>query len=89
MKNVKALNLKNMKETIINYSADQNEFNKIWDTFYNMYCVGFISLDTWSKFFEQCHGWYIDDDCVRDDCRCVDGMDVIVWKYTPNAEYKA
>ena len=29
----KLLNLKNMKETIVNYSSDQKEFDKIWDTF--------------------------------------------------------
>lgn len=49
--NTKALNLKNMKETIVNYSGDQEEFNKIWDTFYQMACIDFISQDTWRKFF--------------------------------------
>ena len=49
--NAKALNLKNMKETIVNYSGNQEEFNKIWDTFYQMSCIGFISQDTWRKFF--------------------------------------
>ena len=32
---MKALNLKNMKETIVNYSGDQKEFDKIWDGFYH------------------------------------------------------
>lgn len=31
MKDYKLLNLKNMKETIVNYSGDQKEFDKIWD----------------------------------------------------------
>lgn len=87
----KALNLKNMKETIVNYSMDQNEFNKIWDTFYEMSCMGFIDQDTWKKFYEQCSGWYIDDinNCVRDGRHCPEGIDSIVWQYTPEAEYKA
>lgn len=89
--NAKALNLKNMKETIVNYSGDQEEFNKIRDNFYQMSCIGFISQDTWRKFFEQCRGWYIDEEnaCVRDKCKCYEGVDSIVWEYTPDAEYKA
>lgn len=85
MKNAKALNLKNMKETIVNYSSDQEEFNKIWNAFYYMSCLDFISRDTWYKFCDQCAGWYVDEEnaCVRD------GVDAIVWQYTPDAEYKA
>ena len=30
---MKALNLKNMKETLVNYSGDQKDFDKIWDGF--------------------------------------------------------
>lgn len=86
---MKALNLKNMKETIINYSADEQEFEKIWENFYQMTCLGFISRDTWVKFFEACGGWYIEDDgenVVVRDSRC---NDEIIWIYTPNAEYRA
>lgn len=81
----KALNLKNMKETIINYSGDQKEFDKIWDAFYQMACIGFISQNTWKKFSDKCAGWYVDDKnaCVRDE------NEKIVWEYTPNAEYEA
>lgn len=53
MKDYKLLNLKNMKETIVNYSGDQKEFDKIWDAFYQMACIGFISQDTWIKFFDS------------------------------------
>ena len=91
MKNAKALNLKNMKETIVNYSGDQKEFDKIWDAFYQMACIGFISQDTWKKFCDQCMGWYVDEEnaCVCDERHCPEGVDSIVWKYTPDAEYKA
>lgn len=66
MENCKLINLKNMKETIVNYSGDQKEFDKIWDAFYQMACIGFISQDTWIKFFDQCAGWYVDEEnaCV-------------------------
>ena len=88
---MKALNLKNMKETLVNYSGDQKEFDKIWDGFYQMACIGFISQDTWRKFYDQCAGWYIDSEnpCVRDERNCPNGVDSIVWEYTADAEYKA
>lgn len=35
-KTAKLLNLKNMKEAIVNYSQDQKEFDKIWYSFYQM-----------------------------------------------------
>ena len=91
MKNCKLLNLKNMKETIVNYSGDQKEFDKIWDSFYDMTWFGFISYDTWGKFIDQCSGWYIDEEnaCVRDARNCLEGVDSIVWQYTADAEYKA
>ena len=92
MKNVKALNLKNMKETLVNYSGDQDEFDKIWYGFYKMVCMNFISWETWTKFFEQCSGWYYDEDsgCILDQNHCPEGVDsIIVWKYTPDAEYHA
>ena len=83
----KLLNLKNMKETIVNYSGDQKEFDKIWDALYEMACIGFIDSDVWKKFSDQCRGWYVDEEnaCIRDDR----GVDSIVWQYTPDAEYRA
>ena len=88
---MKALNLKNMKETLVNYSGDQEEFSEIWNWFYQMACLGFISRGTWREFSEQCCGWYYDEycGCIRDERHCQDGVDSIVWKYTPDAEYRA
>ena len=88
---MKALNLKNMKETLVNYSRDQEEFSKIWNGFYQMFCLGFISRGTWIKFAEQCRGWYYDEysNCIRDERHCQEGVGSIVWKYTPDAEYRA
>lgn len=84
----KALNIKNMKETIVNYSGEQKEFDKIWDGFYQMATLGFIPHDTWVKFFNECRGWYIEEDGT--DVVVRDGRkdDAIVWKYTGEAEYR-
>lgn len=90
MKDCKMLNLKNMKETIVNYSGDQKEFDKIWDSFYQMSFLGFISYETWQKFSDHCAGWYIDEEnaCVRDERHSFEGIDSIVWQYTADAEYQ-
>ena len=87
MKNGKALNIKNMKETLINYSGEQKEMDKIWDGFYQMACIGFISHDTWRKFFEQCKGWYVTAD--QSEVRDGEHDDKVIWKYTSEAEYRA
>ena len=88
---MKLLNLKTMKETLVNYSVDQEEFSKIWDMFYQLVCMRFISWETWNKFTEQCLGWYYDEycNCIRDERHCQEGVDSIVWKYTPDDEYHA
>lgn len=89
-----SLNIKNMKERIINYSGDQKEFDIIWDSFYTMSCIGFIDRETWVKFFNECAGWYIDDGYINKDDNNIyvrDGRnnDSIIWTYTGDAEYKA
>ena len=87
----KNLNLKNMKEALVNYSGDNEEFNAIWDALYKMACCGFIDSNIWQKIFDQCRGWYVDEEnaCVRDELNAPEGVDSIVWKYDGNAEYKA
>lgn len=88
MKNTaKALNLKNMKETLINYSGEQKELENIWNWFWHMATMGFITRDTWNRFYDQCAGWYVTDDgsCVRDMNR----DDALVWEYTGDAVYTA
>lgn len=59
----KALNIKNMKETLVNYSGgNREEYNRIWGTFRDMANLGFISSDSWNKFFNQTESWIITDD---------------------------
>lgn len=70
MKNFKSMSIKNMKETLVNYcGGDREEFEKIWDTFRMMRNLGYISHETWDKFFEQTAGWCIDDDMHLIDSR--------------------
>lgn len=84
---MKNLNLKNMKETLVNYSGCQSEFDKIWHTFYELTCLDFISQDTWRKFYDCCKGWYVDEEKI--EIRDSEHEDKLVWKYTSEAEYKA
>lgn len=53
---MKSLNLKNMIEMY--YRAYANE--KVWDAFYQMYLLGFISFETWDKFIDACGFWVYD-----------------------------
>ena len=87
MMKAKALNLKNMKETLVNYSGDQAELEKIWDGLYQMACLGFISQDTWRKFCEECKGWFVTTDGA--EVRDSEQGDEVIWTYTGEAEFKA
>lgn len=63
----KGLNVKNMKETLVNYcGGDQEEFNKIWECFYTMHSLGFITNDEWVRFYNDCCGWSVDGDYLID-----------------------
>lgn len=88
---MKNLNLKNMKETLVNYSGDNESMNDIWNAFKTMANCGFIDSKTWEKFFDQCKGWYIDEEnaCIRDESNAPTGIDSFIWKYNPEKEYKA
>ena len=83
----KALNLKNMKETLVNYSGCEEEFEKIWNTFYEMVKMDFIDRDLWVKFYEQCKGWYITKD--QGEVRDMDHDDKLIWRYTSEEFYRA
>ena len=64
----KALNLKNMKETLVNYcDGDAEEFDKIWSSFVMMKHLGFISRDLWFRFSLECGAWVIDGDYLVDN----------------------
>ena len=68
MVKAKALNIKNMKETLVNYcGGDIQEYIKIWDNLYQMACLGFITRDTWGKFFDECSSWNIEGDELIDE----------------------
>lgn len=48
----KNLVLKEMINTI--QSAGMCEREIVWATFWNMKCMGFITSETWNKFFDKC-----------------------------------
>jgi hypothetical protein len=51
---MKKLNLKTMIATYKN-SLNAEDAENVWNTFHQMYELDFISWDTWSKFFDECH----------------------------------
>ena len=64
------LNVRNMKDTYLYARADMR---KVWEAFYTMYQMDFISCDEWHKFFEACKSWEYDStqnavvDCMTGD----------------------
>jgi len=60
---VKGLNLKNMIEE---YKNAKCKMEKVWETFYNMHMMGFISSDTWAKFFDKCKDLHYEEDALFD-----------------------
>lgn len=60
--------VKNLKETLVNYSGTAAGFDHIYEVFEDMAFLGFIDRDTWNKFNAECCGWYVTHDgCeVRD-----------------------
>ena len=53
----KNFNLKNMIETYKNANGDMET---CWETFRNMYYMGFMEYETWVKFYDTCKDWYFD-----------------------------
>lgn len=57
-KTTKNLTIKN----IIHEIADSNcELDRVWDTFYRLYCLGFISREAWNKISDTCKGYYYNE----------------------------
>ena len=64
---MKALNVKNMKETLVNYcGGSEDEYNKIYSVFWEMATMGFISDKDWRRFFDDTHAWTISGDYLID-----------------------
>ena len=81
----KALNLKNMKEALVNYSGTQDELYKIWHMFHEMEVLGFISPNLWERFYDETAGWVIEGDKV------IDGRngDKVIYEYSLGESYRA
>ena len=52
-----------------------------------MACLGFITQDTWRKFYEECKGWFVTTDGA--EVRDSEQGDAVIWTYTGEAQYKA
>lgn len=55
-----ALNVKNMV-AMMRHAEDQEVFDKIHDTFYTMYNLGFITHEEWKKFADTTDRWTFDE----------------------------
>ena len=88
---MKALSIDTMKEALINYAHNQEEMDDIWNALYMMYRFDFIDHHTWRGFYEECVGWYFDEEnnCVRDCHQLVGHKDAIVWEYREGVVYIA
>ena len=51
----KNLNYKNM---VAEYMNARREMENVWSAFFLMKVMGFISDDTWTKFFNKCKSWH-------------------------------
>ena len=83
---MKELNVKNMKEALVNNAEDQESMDRIWYNFFDLANLGFIDINVWSEFMDQTKGWYFYEDdmmtCIRDR---EDG-DGIVWEFAGEEE---
>ena len=60
-----ALNVKNMV-TMMRHAEDQEILDKVHDTFYAMYNLGFITHEEWKKFTDKTDRWVFDGDKLVD-----------------------
>ena len=83
----KALNLKNMTEDFVNFTGSNEEMKTLWKAFCLLERAGYISLETWIKFFNRCAGWHVS----KDGTRVLDSRNdnSLVWEYTPDDTFRA
>ena len=74
----KTLTVKHMKETLVNYSANQKDFDRVYGTFYEMAFMGFISDSAWKKFNDEVKGWHVIDKDSRLEVRDAANGDALV-----------
>lgn len=87
MKNVKTLNIKNMTEDYVNFTGSNEEMETLWKAFYLLVNAGYISSETWIKFYNRCAGWRV----TEDGKRVVDSRrnDSLVWEYSSDDTFRA
>ena len=67
---MKSITVAAMKNALLSYSSNQDDFDEIWFAFVTMYNVHIISEEIWAKFYNSCRGWYVDEyGTMRDSCK--------------------
>lgn len=82
---MKYISVKAMKEAYVNYTGDQEEMNKLYDSFHTLACAGLIESRVWAKFSDDVAGWYYDELFAVVD----DRTDEVIWRYNPYKQYVA
>lgn len=63
------ITVNDMKNALLAYSSNQDEFDEIWFAFVTMTNVHIINDEIWSKFYISCRGWYVDEYGIMRDSR--------------------
>lgn len=66
---MKTITVNDMKNALLAYSSNQDEFDEIWFAFVTMTNVHIINDEIWSNFYISCRGWYVDEYGVMRDSR--------------------
>lgn len=70
------MSVKKMIELYVSYELCE----ETWDMLYKMAMHGLISRDNWTKFWETCKGWSLDEDGRH----IIDGDEKVVYKRDGN-----
>lgn len=66
---MKSITVATMKNALLSYSSNQDDFDDIWFAFVTMTNVHIISEEIWAKFYISCRGWYVDECGIMRDSR--------------------
>ena len=66
---MKSITVAAMKNALLSYSSNQDDFDEIWFAFVTMYNVHIISEEIWANFYISCRGWYVDEYGIMRDSR--------------------
>ena len=62
------LNVKNMVDAYaLALSSSDDEANTVWDSFYTLHNFGFITRETWNRFYDNAHDLSRDGEGIYSD----------------------